>query len=173
MSDDMTPRARQDGLVVQELGEEVVIYDQQRHRVHRLNRAAALIWRHCDGQATVSELAGILQGELSAPVTENGLAEDLIRLALDRLDKAHLLQDPPAWPEAAERITRRQALRKAALVGGLTLLLPVVQSIAAPTPAMALSVPCAGIGQPPMGRPCCPGLRVIGGRCYGRGRGLP
>jgi len=164
----MTPRARQDGLIVQELGDEVVIYDEQRNHVHRLNQTAGLVWRHCDGHTTVADMVSLLQGTLSVPVTE-----DMVWLALDRLEKEHLLHDRLVRPEATERITRRQVLRKAALVGGATLLIPVVQSMAAPTPAMAMSAGCADVGMSPLGRPCCPGLRVVRGRCYGRGQGLP
>lgn len=164
----MAPQARHDRLVVQELGDEVVIYDEQRNHVHRLNQSAALVWRLCDGHTSVTEMAGLLQGKMAAPVTE-----DMVWLALDRLEKEHLLQGRLVRPEAAAQITRRQVLRKAALIGGATLLLPVVQSMVAPTPAMAMSIGCAGVGQQPMGRPCCRGLRVVRDRCYGRGRGLP
>jgi len=60
------PLARQDRLVVQELSEEVLVYDLDRHRAHCLNRTAALIWRHCDGSTSVAEMARRLpQNEIS------------------------------------------------------------------------------------------------------------
>jgi len=37
----------------------------------------------------------------------------------------------------------------------------------------SVTLPCADIGQQPAGLPCCEGLRIVRGRCYGRGRGLP
>ena len=96
----------------------------------------------------------MLQGKTAAPITE-----ELVWLALNRLEKEHLLQGQLARPEAAMQVTRRQMLRKAALVGGATLLLPVVQSMVAPTPAMALSVGCVGRGRKVKpGQICCPGL---------------
>lgn len=150
----MVPQARHDRLVVQELGDETIIYDEQRNHIHRLNRTAALIWRHCDGRRTASDLAGVLKDELGSPATE-----EMVWLALDRLDKEHLLQERLVRPEMAMQITRRQMLRKAALVGGATLLLPVVQSMVAPTPAMAMSFGCATRGQTASDtRPCCGGL---------------
>ena len=157
----MKPQARQDGIVVQEIGDETIIYDEQRDHVHRLNQTAAMVWRHCDGRHTVAALVGALQGEVATPVTE-----DMVWLALDRLEKEHLLQTPLARVEEAGRVTRRQVLRKAALVGGVSLLLPVVQSMVAPTPAMAASTNCAGHGQTydytglSTGgiRPCCSGF---------------
>ncbi len=158
----MTPKARQENLVVQELGDETVVYDEKRNHVHRLNHTAALIWKHCDGQNTVADLAAFLQGEMGAPVTE-----EIVWLALDRLDKERLLEGTLVRPEEAKNITRRQMLKKAALVGGMTLLLPVVQSIVAPTPAMAMSISCAKRGQTYLlpTRPCCAGLQMIRGKC--------
>ncbi len=170
----MAPQARQERLVVQELGEETIIYDEQRNRIHRLNPTAALVWRHCDGRRTTGDLARVVQGELGSPVTEEPVTEEMVWLALDRLEKEHLLQQPLVRPEVVMQITRRQMLRKAALVGGATLLLPVVQSMVAPTPAMAMSIGCATRGQTATPtRPCCNGLFAgPGGRCTsGRGRG--
>jgi len=159
----MTPDARQDDLLVQEVGDETIVYDQRRNHAHRLNRSAALVWRACNGQRTVPELAERLRPEFGAAASE-----DLVLLALDRLEKGHLLTGPLELPADAGRVTRRAALRKLALVGGMTLLIPVVQNMVAPTPAMAMSVGCAKNGQTfSATRPCCPGLRRRGTRCVG------
>ena len=163
----MLPNARKDRLIVQELGEETVVYDEERDRVHRLNHTAELVWNRCDGRTSIAEMAARLGSESDTPASE-----EVVWLALDRLDKAHLLQERLIRPEDLKFITRRQAIRKAALVGGISLLLPVVQSMVAPTPAMAASIGCSGIGRvPSLTHPCCPGLRVIRGRCYGHGVG--
>jgi hypothetical protein len=157
----MNPRARQENLVVQEVGDETIIYDEQRNHAHRLNRTAGLVWSHCNGQRTIADLVSLLQRETDALVTE-----DMIWLALDRLETEHLLQEKLVRPEDAARITRRDVLRKAALVGGMTLLIPMVQSMVAPTPAMAMSIGCTGRGQTySQTRPCCPGLIQRLGRC--------
>jgi len=150
----MVPQARHDRLAVQKLGDETIIYDEQRNHIHRLNQTAALVWHHCDGRRTAADLALVVQNELGAPVTE-----EMVWLALDRLEKEHLLQERLIRPETAMQITRRQMLRKAALAGGATLLLPVVQSMVAPTPAMAMSIGCSTRGQVATPtRPCCAGL---------------
>lgn len=161
----MTPQARHKKLVVQELGDETVIYDEQRNHVHRLNRTAAIIWQHCDGQTSVTALAEILRSEIGTPVTE-----EVVWLALDRLEKEQLLEGKLSRPDDAKNITRRQMLKKAALVGGMTLLLPVVQSIVAPTPAMAMSISCRkrGFAYNYPTNPCCPGLIPISGKCRDR-----
>ena len=42
----MLPVRRAEGLIVQEVAEETVVYDQKGHRAHCLNKTAALVWRH-------------------------------------------------------------------------------------------------------------------------------
>ena len=161
----MKPNSRKEKLVVQVVGDETIIYDEARNHAHRLNHAAALVWQHCDGNHTVADLAAVLQRETDALVTE-----DVVWLALDRLEKEQLLAEPLVRPADAAKITRRDVLRKAALAGGMTLMIPIVQSMVAPTPAMALSIGCAKRGQMSSPtRPCCPGLRANkGGVCVGR-----
>src|SRR5216683_761949 len=130
----MLPKARQDRLLVQEVGDELVVYDQERDHAHCLNRTAALVWRLCDGQTSVAELTGMLQKELKIPVNE-----ELIEMALDRLGKAKLLQPRLTRPADAVAISRRQMIRKLGLAGALTLALPVITTLIAPTPAQAAS----------------------------------
>jgi len=161
----MKPNARKEELVIQVVGDETIVYDERRNHAHRLNRTAAMVWQHCDGEHTVADLQAALQQNTDALVTE-----EIVWLALGRLEKEQLLAEPLARPADAPRLTRRDVLRKAVLAGGLTLMLPVVQSMAAPTPAMAMSSGCAKRGQmsSPF-QPCCPGLRASStGVCVGR-----
>ena len=137
----MNPKARQDRLLLQEAGDELVVYDQDRHRAHRLNRTAALVWRHCDGKTTVTEIANLLQRELSVPADE-----EAVWLALDRLDRAHLLRERLTLPASAARTSRRALVRKLAMAGGLAL----VTSIVAPEAAQAAT--CFAFGQCNNGR---------------------
>ena len=80
------PEARKEGLVVQHLSDEVLIYDQRRHKGHCLNQTAALVWKHCDGKTSVSEMTHLLEEELKTPVKE-----EVVWLALEQLGKTHLL----------------------------------------------------------------------------------
>ena len=163
------PQKRHDELIVQDIGSETIIYDEKRSHAHRLNHAAALVWSHCDGQRTIADLAAVLQANAKLQAgSESAVSEDVVWLALERLEKEHLLQDKLVRPENTPRITRRHILKKGAMAGGMALLVPVVQSIVAPTPAMALSVGCAKRGEiySPT-RPCCPGLVQQRGRCVG------
>lgn len=128
----LVPYARQDGLVVTDLPDETLVYDLQRHKAHCLNRTAALVWRACDGQTSIANLAARIQLELGEPVTE-----DVVWLALDRLGQAHLLQERVSPPALLMGMSRREFLRKAAVASAVAL--PVVASLTAPRAAQAAS----------------------------------
>ncbi len=133
------PRARQDQLVVEELQDETLVYDLKRHKARCLNRTAALVWQHCDGQTTVPELAALLEEQLATPTDEA-----VVWMALDRLGRAHLLSEPVTLPAARAQYSRREVLRTLRRVAGISLLLPVIESIVAPRAAAAAS--CVDIG---------------------------
>lgn len=149
----MNPSARTNGLFTVEVGDDLLVYDQDRVKAHALNPAAALVWRHCDGHTSIAELTILLQRELGLPADEN-----VVWLALDRLERAHLLVEHVPRPLNAGRQTRRQVVQKLGLAGGLALLLPIVESITAPAPAMAQSGgtggPCGPGGVCPPGFTC-------------------
>jgi hypothetical protein len=134
----LRPRAREEGLLIEELEDELLVYDQQHDTASRLNRTAAIVWRACDGERTVAELADALGRELTAPPDQ-----DLVMITLDYLDEQELLE--PGYPQRdleQIRLSRRRFIRRAGTVAGAgALALPVVQSIVAPTPAAAQSLP--------------------------------
>src|SRR5581483_8312784 len=133
------PRARRDGLVIEEMGDELLIYDLERDRGHALNESAALVFRHCDGHRGVGELAAALSETTGAPVDEI-----VVLRALRRLDDARLLETPAAEGRAW---ARREALRRIGLAGAAAgLAAPVVKSIVVPTPAEA-QASCTDNGQ--------------------------
>jgi hypothetical protein len=125
-----TPQARDEGLVVHELADEVLVYDLERHRSHCLNHTAALIWRRCDGRTTVNEMAAQLQQELGVPG-----AEETIWIALQRLGRAHLLRERLPASAGPARSSRRALIRTLAMAGGLAM----VTSIVAPEAYAAAS----------------------------------
>ncbi len=124
----MNPRARREGLLVEPLEDEVLVYDLERHRAHCLNATAAFVWEHCDGERDVGELCRLLEEELGSPATP-----EIVELALDRLHRARLLETAPAR-EMPRGQTRRQAIRRMAKVG---IALPLVMTIVTPLPAQA------------------------------------
>jgi Coenzyme PQQ synthesis protein D (PqqD) len=158
------PEARSEGLIVEALpGGEVLVYDLASHRAHSLNRSAAFVWRQCDGRTSLSEAVARLHGEVGLPADEA-----VVRMALDRLGRAGLLNVLAADSAAHDHVRRREVVRRLALTGGLTLLLPVVMSIVAPTVAEAASCIAKHGRCTPAGVPCCLGCHCSGaGECAG------
>jgi hypothetical protein len=163
------PRARTEKLVTQQLADEVLIYDLERHRAHSLNRAAALIWRHCNGSTPVAEIAQRLQQELGTPVKD-----EAIWLVLNRLSRAHLLQERVQYPAAQDRSTRRVMLRHMAAVGGVALVSSIVVpgAMAATIAPECISGPTTCCGSPNCTNnnacKCCfipPGSTICSGDC--------
>ena len=127
------PRARQASLIIKEVEGETLIYDRDSDEAHCLNLTAASIWKSCDGQSTVSEIAGRLGTDMKAPVDEN-----VVWMALDQLEKFKLLEKPVDIPQTfVSGMTRRQAVRA---LGVAAIALPVITSIIVPTAALAQSL---------------------------------
>ena len=66
--------------MVKQIDDETLIFDRKAQEAHCLSQLAGLIWRHCDGRATVVDLAALLHREL-------GVAHDetVVWMALRRL----------------------------------------------------------------------------------------
>jgi hypothetical protein len=54
------PKAVEDGIVVEPMGDELIVFDARVQRAHSLNATARAVWRACDGEHTPAQLAGIL-----------------------------------------------------------------------------------------------------------------
>ena len=114
---------------VEELENELCVYDWQRKEVHNLNRTAALVWEQCDGQTSPSQMATSLRAEFDTPY-----AEDVVLMALEELDQAHLLEDTDVQPVDRSLMSRRTLIKR---MGVAAVLLPVVVSIVTPGPVQA------------------------------------
>src|SRR5204863_439808 len=130
------PRARQNDILVEHVGDETIVYDGERQEAHSLNRSASIVWQHSNGERSVAELATVLGTELGIEPNES-----LVEYAVDELARANLLE--PGANSAG--VTRRDAVRRLSFAGAVAVGLPVVLSIVAPTPAMAAS----GVVVPP------------------------
>ena len=115
--------ARQEDLVVQEMPDEMLVYDLKRHEAHCLNKTAAFVWQRCDGQTTVAEMAKLLEQEVGSSVDE-----ELIWYALDKLGKAELLKERVSSP-IKDGLSRRRMIRRL----GTLVAIPAVVSLVAPT----------------------------------------
>ena len=149
MAEHYTPHARRSKLVVRELADETLVYDLEGHRAHCLNRTAALVWKLCDGENTVSRIAEKMGERLSARVPG-----EVVRLALDQLADRGLLTPCDVRPAGENSVSRRAMMRRLGLAAAVAL--PLVTSIISPTPAMAQS-PCNETSCPP-GTTCQAGV---------------
>jgi coenzyme PQQ synthesis protein D (PqqD) len=136
------PKMRAHDLVIDDLPDEVLVYDLESHKAHCLNRSAALVWRACDGKSSSGEIASRLTAELDSP-----FSEDLVLIALNQLEKLDLLEHEPAMPAHFAVLSRRRMIRNLGLAAAVAV--PVVTSIVAPTAVQAAT--CV-----PSGNPCHP-----------------
>ena len=132
----IAPRARKKALLVRDLSDEVLVYDLLRVKAHCLNHTAASIWRQCNGRRTVEEIALKAGRELDTPVST-----DAVWLALSQLEKIHLLDGRVAKPAGAPQVSRRDLMRLG-VAGALAI--PVIMSMAAPSPVHAQSCKANG-----------------------------
>lgn len=145
------PRRRKDGLVVQELADEILIYDQVRDKAHCLNRSAALIWLHCDGEKSIDDIGKCVGKQL-----ESKLDDRAVWFALSQFGKDHLLEESlPIPPEMMQGMNRRQMVRALGLAAVVAI--PLVTSIVAPTPAQAATCLASGASCTTSAQ-CCSGL---------------
>ena len=167
------PPGRREGLIVETVGDELLVYDSERARAHSLNSVAAAVWEACDGVRDAKELANVA-----------GVTEDDVWRALSQLEERRLLDGELPRRMSGPEYSRRQAVKRAGLIGAsAAFAAPLVKSIVVPTPADAgfqSCVPENGNCGTPTGAngcdtsesaPCCPqpaGLvcaRDEGGQC--------
>ena len=132
------PKMREHDLVIDDLPDEVLVYDLENHKAHCLNRSAALVWRACDGKRSSAEIAQRLTAELDSP-----FSEDLVLIALNQLEKLSLLDREATMPAHFAVLSRRQMIRNLGLAAAVAV--PVVTSIVAPSAVQAAT--CVPSGQ--------------------------
>ena len=152
MNNPQNPVARKTGLVIQEVPEEVLVYDTETNKAHCLNKTAAMVWRSCDGTRSVSDIAahvGSLAGE--------SVSDDFVWLAIDQLNSSDLLE---RQVEADfNGISRRDVIKRIGLTSVVAL--PVIASLVAPKTALAANsclcgstADCSGTTQLPENAGC-------------------
>ncbi|MFN6963412.1 MAG: PqqD family protein [Pyrinomonadaceae bacterium] len=124
MNSSQFPKARKSGLVVQEMPDEVLVYDLNADKAHCLNQTAATVWKACDGNTSIAEIARICGAAGN---------EDLVWLAIDQLSESELLEQNVA-PDFKGQ-SRREVIKKIGLASMVAI--PVVASLVAPRNALA------------------------------------
>jgi hypothetical protein len=145
------PKARAEGLTIEEGDGEALIYDNARHEIHHLNPTVLAIWRLSDGFRAPHQISTAASLQLGAVVDDQA-----VKMAWTLLGDRHLLLEPLA---PGMRVTARRSRRsflKGALVTG-TAALPTIVSVSAPKAAAAASQGCGLRSHNcSISNPCCP-----------------
>jgi hypothetical protein len=136
------PMARKEGLVIQEMPDELLVYDLETNKAHCLNETAYSVWKACDGKNTVADIAALF---------ENG-SEDLVWLAIDQLNENDLLERE--YRLDLNGRTRRDLIKKVGLASVIAL--PVVASLTAPSSALAAASCACTTPTSCVTQPACP-----------------
>ena len=120
------PLARTEDLIIEDLDDEILIYDTKTARAHCLSGAAAMVWRACDGDLSEESLADSLD-----------LDGETVQIALAQLEEKGLLDVGPVPLLEGNGHTRREFTISTAKVGAAAAAAPMIYSILAPTPAAA------------------------------------
>lgn len=155
MNSSQNPIARKDGLVIQEMPEEVLVYDLNTNKAHCLNQTAAFVWKSCDGNKSVSDITNLFTDQTGKQVNE-----DLIWLAIDQLSEKDLLEMSLA-PDFNGQ-SRREVIKKIGLAAVVAL--PLVASLTAPTSVLA-AASCACVDDTTCGGCPSPTCNLGTGQC--------
>lgn len=137
----LLPRARRDDLLEETVGEELLLYDQSSHTAHCLSPIAACVWRHCDGERGLTELA-----ELA------GASESVVADALHELREKDLLDAEPARTQSTvSGFSRREVIARGVRYAAAAAAGSLIVSATAATPAMAEEGVCVA----QLGGTCC------------------
>ena len=172
MGSKIFPKARTEGLIVEELDDEVLVYDMDRDRAHCLNSTAALVWKLCDGRKSAGDLAREVHRTIQKSNRKNSqraanppsvqATEELVCLALDQLSRDHLLDKATFAASSVSLISRREAIRRVGI--GAAIAIPIVASITAPTAVQAGS--CGHTNSNcTTGAECCSGICNASNKC--------
>ncbi len=151
MFDSKNPVAKKEKIVIQELPDELLVYDLSTDKAFCLNKTSAFVWKSCDGTKDVTAITQLMEKEFKSPIDE-----DLVWLALDQLGKDRLLDVKPE--NKFSGYSRREVIRRVGLASVIAL--PIIASLAAPVAAQVATCSGASDGTPCQNnnRICCGGV---------------
>ena len=121
------PLAKTDNLLTQEVNKETLIYNLETNKAICLNETVAFIFQYCDGKTTFEDCKKLSKGKFN---------DDLILLTLNELNKHELLAGKFETGFTNDRMSRRNMIAK---YGSMTIALPIITAIVAPTAVNAAS----------------------------------
>jgi hypothetical protein len=127
------PKTKTENIVVQEMENEVLIYDLQTSKAFCLNETSAIIYQLCDGKNSIEQINRSLSQKLQQPIDDK-----LIWLALDSFKKENLLEQSKEFTVDFNGLSRRQVIKKIGLSSLLAL--PVIVSVVTPAAGAQASI---------------------------------
>ena len=127
------PKARTENLVIQQVGDETLVYDLTTNKAHCLNETAGFVWNRCTGDRSINEIANAVEVQFGHAVDA-----DFVRLALNQLENESLLTENGLGGIVMPN--RREAIKRLGLASAIAI--PIVSSLLAPSKALG-SVSCA------------------------------
>jgi hypothetical protein len=126
------PVARAEGLLVESVGDETVVYDLDTKEAHCLKSLAAAVFMYADGKRTAADIAELAAYRMGTPVTEAEVAD-----AVTQLESCALLDAGPLL--IRDGVSRREFGARAAKIAGVMTATPLIASVMAPAASAALS----------------------------------
>lgn len=136
------PIARKSEIVIQEFGNETLVYDLTSNKAFNLNETSTTIWQLSDGNKTISEIAESVSKKFNSPVSA-----EFVWLALEQLRKEGLIENGAEISSLYEGVSRRSMIRRVGLSSLVAL--PIISSLIAPLAVNAQSGFCGGSCQCP------------------------
>lgn len=126
------PVSRKNNIVIQELKDEILIYDLSVNKAFCLNKTSSMIWQECDGTKSVSEIAQTLSKKL-----KSNMSEDIVWLALNQFKSEDLFENSFDFVTPFDGLTRREIVKKIGFASVIAL--PIISSLVAPNAINAQS----------------------------------
>ena len=130
----LKPLARSEDLLIEEVGDELLVCDPGNNRAHSLNAFASRVWQACDGETTTEQL-----------ITKLDSDRDSVAWALAELSDCQLLEHSGPVVASNGGMTRRDLGLRTAKIGAagaafavVSVALPTAAAAATPTPAQCL-----------------------------------
>jgi Coenzyme PQQ synthesis protein D (PqqD) len=126
------PLALSEDIIVQDYGNETLIYNLKNNKMFHLNETSSLVWQFCDGRNSIEQISREVSQKLATYASE-----EVVWLALQYLQTNSLLVQNKELEANLTQISRREMIKKAGLATMVAF--PLITSVVAPSAALAAS----------------------------------
>lgn len=134
----VNPTVRLEDIVIQELANEILIYDAKSNRAFCLNETLVEVWKLADGARNIRQISQTLSEKFSSKVDDS-----FVLFALEELNREKLLAEGNSVNKTESALSRREVIRRVGLSSMIAL--PVISTILTPQAVHAASA-CPTVG---------------------------